>query len=239
MKLGNRVLFATAVLAFWLVTLAGAQQSSQSGSGQSAQSSSSTSGPSSQSSGRSSQPGQNLPQSGQPAAAPDRASDQIHATGGAAQMRNENRISREVRHELLMLPYYSVFDDLAYSVNGDTVTLYGNVSNPTLKKDAENVVKKIEGVEHVDNRINVLPPSPMDDQIRLATYRAIYSKAPLQKYGWGAVPSIHIIVNNGRVTLTGVVDNQADKELANITANSVPGVFGVQNNLQVANQTAQ
>ena len=154
-------------------------------------------------------------------------------------MRNQDRISREVRHELVMLPYYSVFDDLAYSVNGDTVTLYGSVSNPTLKKDAENVVKKIEGVEHVDNRINALPPSPMDDQLRIAEYRAIYSKAPLQKYGWGAVPSIHIIVNNGRVTLTGVVDNQSDKDLANIAANGVPGVFGVQNNLQVANQTAQ
>jgi hyperosmotically inducible periplasmic protein len=154
-------------------------------------------------------------------------------------MRNQDRISREVRHELVMLPYYSVFDDLAYSVNGDTVTLYGSVSNPTLKKDAENVVKKIEGVEHVDNRINALPPSPMDDQLRVATYRAIYSRAPLQKYGWGAVPSIHIIVNNGRVTLTGVVDNQSDKNLANIAANGVPGVFGVQNNLQVANQTAQ
>ena len=276
MKLGNRVLFAAALLTFWLVTFASAQQSSQSGSsqsgsGQSAQSSSSTSGQSSQGSqgttgqsGQSSQPssgaygqqsspssgqssqqgsqstgGQNLPQSAGSAAAPDRSGNQIHATGGAAEMRNQDRISREVRHELVMLPYYSVFDDLAYSVNGDTVTLYGSVSNPTLKKDAENVVKKVEGVEHVDNRINALPPSPMDDQLRVATYRAIYSRAPLQKYGWGAVPSIHIIVNNGRVTLTGVVDNQSDKDLANIAANGVPGVFGVQNNLQVANQTAQ
>ena len=276
MKLGNRVLFAAALLTFWLITFASAQQSSQSGSsqsgsGQSAQSSSSTSGQSSQpsqsttgQSGQSSQPssgaygqqsspssgqssqqgsqstgGQNLPQSAGSASAPDRSGNQIHATGGAAEMRNQDRISREVRHELVMLPYYSVFDDLAYSVNGDTVTLYGSVSNPTLKKDAENVVKKIEGVEHVDNRINALPPSPMDDQLRIAEYRAIYSKAPLQKYGWGAVPSIHIIVNNGRVTLTGVVDNQSDKDLANIAANGVPGVFGVQNNLQVANQTAQ
>ena len=226
----------------------GSQQGSQATGAQNSQSSQPAGGqygqgsqPSAQTSPQGAKPssGQNLPQSSQPAAGSDQGGNQIHAVGPEAQQRNENRIAREVRHELVMLPYYSVFDDLAYSVNDGTVTLYGNVSRPSLKSDAENVVKKVEGVEHVDNKINVLPPSPMDDQLRMSVYRSIYSKAPLQKYGWGAVPSIHIIVNNGRVTLTGVVDNEADKNMANMAANSVPGVFGVQNNLQVANQTAQ
>jgi hyperosmotically inducible protein len=143
------------------------------------------------------------------------------------------RISREVLHELLMLPYYSVFDNLAYKVNGNTVTLLGAVTNPTLKSDAQNVVKRIEGVENVDNNIKVLPPSPMDDRIRRATYRAIYGFDGLSKYSWGAVPSIHIIVDHGHVTLVGVVDNEGDKNMAGIQAKSVPGVFSVTNNLAV------
>jgi len=145
----------------------------------------------------------------------------------------EQRIIKEVHHELVMLPYYSVFDNLAYKVQGNTVTLLGQVSRPSLKSDAENVVKKIEGVESVQNNIEVLPPSPNDDQIRRAVYRAIYGDPQLSKYAWGAVPPIHIIVKGGRVTLEGVVDNETDKNVASIRAKGVSGIFEVTNNLQV------
>jgi len=143
------------------------------------------------------------------------------------------RIQKEVRHELLMLPYLGVFDNLAYKVDGYNVTLYGQVTRPTLKSDAGNVVKKIEGVEKVDNQIEVLPPSPMDDQIRRRLYRAIYGFPSLQKYSLGVQQPIRIIVKGGNVTLEGVVDNEADKNTAGIRAKSVSGVFGVTNNLQV------
>jgi hyperosmotically inducible protein len=154
------------------------------------------------------------------------------AAFGAAQP-SQDKITREVRHELVMLPYYGVFDNLAYRVDGAKVTLFGQVTRPTLKSDAENVVKRIEGVERVDNEIEVLPLSPNDDRIRLAVYRAIFSKPPLQRYQLGAVPPIHIIVKNGNVTLVGVVSSEADKNVAGIAANGVPGVFGVTNNLMV------
>ncbi len=145
----------------------------------------------------------------------------------------ESRIAREVRHELISLPYYSVFDDLAYKVGGYTVTLYGSVVLPTLKSDAEKAVKKIEGVEKVINNIEVLPVSPNDDQIRRAVYRAIYSQPGMEMYSIQAVPPIHIIVKNGRVRLTGAVGNQGDKQRAGMGANGVPGVFAVTNDLQV------
>ena len=147
--------------------------------------------------------------------------------------RSTERVSREVRHELLMLPYLGVFDNLAYKVDGYNVTLMGQVTRPTLKSDAENVVKKIEGVEHVDNQIEVLPPSPNDDRLRLQLYRAIYGFPALQKYALGVQQPIRIIVNNGKVTLEGVVDSKADKNLAGLRANGVPGIFSVINNLQV------
>jgi osmotically-inducible protein OsmY len=147
--------------------------------------------------------------------------------------RAEDRITREVRHELIMLPYYNVFDNLAYRVDGSRVTLFGQVTRPTLKSDAGNVVKKIEGVETVDNQIEVLPVSPNDDRIRRAAYRAIFSKAPLQRYQLGAVPPIHIIVKNGNITLEGVVDNEGDKNMAEIAAKGVSGAFSVKNNLRV------
>ena len=146
----------------------------------------------------------------------------------------DSRLIKEVRHQLVMLPYYSVFDDLAYRVDGGTVTLMGAVTRPTLKSDAEGVVKRIEGVDKVVNQIEVLPLSPSDDRIRMATYRAIYGDPALStRYGFQALPSIHIIVKNGNVTLEGVVANEADKNLANVRANGVPGVFSVTNNLQV------
>src|ERR1700694_267473 len=145
----------------------------------------------------------------------------------------EDRITREVRHELVMLPYYGVFDNLAYRVDGHTVTLLGQVTRPTLKSDAGNVTKRIEGVDKVENQIQVLPLSPMDDRLRIAEYRAIYGQAGLDRYAMQAVPPIHIILDNGRVTLEGVVANQADKDMAGIRANGVSGVFSVTNNLRV------
>ena len=147
---------------------------------------------------------------------------------------SENRIAREVRHELVMLPYYSIFDDLAFRLDSGTVTLLGQVTNPTLKADAGRVVKNVEGVTRVDNQIQVLPLSPMDDQIRLAMYRTIYGDPRIgDRYGHQALPSIHIIVNNGHVTLEGVVANEGDKNFINIKANSVPNVFSVTNDLRV------
>jgi hyperosmotically inducible protein len=145
----------------------------------------------------------------------------------------QERITREVRHEILMLPYFGVFDNIAYKVDGYTVTLLGQVVRPTLKSDAENVVKHIEGVEKVDNQIEVLPPSPMDDGLRRRLYRAIYGYPALEKYALGVQKPIRIIVKNGNVTLEGVVDNEGDKNLAGIRANGVPGIFSVTNNLRV------
>lgn len=146
---------------------------------------------------------------------------------------SEARIQKEVRHELLMLPYFGVFDYIAFQVKGDTVILQGEVTRPTLKSDAENVVKHIEGVQQVINNIEVLPPSPMDDQLRLALYRAIYGYPALEKYALGVQKPIRIIVKNGRVTLEGVVDSETDKNFVTVRANSVPGIFSVTNNLQV------
>jgi len=143
------------------------------------------------------------------------------------------RIQKEVRHELLMLPYFGVFDNIEYKVEGGTVTLLGSVVRPTLKSDAENVVKHIEGVNQVVNQIDVLPPSPQDDQIRRALFRVIYGDPALQKYDMGVQKPIRLIVKNGKVSLEGVVDNEADKNIAGVRANSVPGVFSVTNNLRV------
>jgi hyperosmotically inducible protein len=148
--------------------------------------------------------------------------------------KTENKIAQEVRHQLVMLPYYGVFDDLAFRVEGAKVTLLGQVTRPTLKSDAGNVTKRVEGVTEVDNQIEVLPLSPMDDQIRMAEYRAIFGDPVLStRYGYRAVPSIHILVKNGKVTLEGVVANQGDKNLIGVRANGVPNVFAVTNNLQV------
>ena len=155
--------------------------------------------------------------------------------------RNEKKmqenLTREVRHQLLLLPYYSVFDNLMFKVEGDKVTLLGQVVRPTLKSDAEAAVKGIESVASINNQIEVLPVSPMDDQVRRAVYRAIYSDASLSKYGWSALPSIHIIVKNGHVSLEGVVDSESDKNLANLRANGVPNVFSVTNNLNISSDS--
>jgi hyperosmotically inducible protein len=160
----------------------------------------------------------------------------IFAAASFAQSeKGEQRIIREVRHQLVMLPYYTVFDNLSYKVEGSTVTLEGQVVRPTLKSDAGRVVKSIEGVEKVVNNIEVLPLSPNDDRVRRAVYRAIYSKPGLDQYAMRAVPTIHIIVKNGHVTLVGAVAREMDKQQAGIAANTVSGVFSVTNNLTVDN----
>ena len=154
-------------------------------------------------------------------------------TSQRSEAKYEEKLTKEVRHQLLLLPYYSVFDNLAFKIEKDKVTLEGQVVRPTLKSDAEAAVKSIEGVAKVVNNIEVLPISAMDDQLRRAVYRALYSDSVLFKYGFQAMPSIHIIVNNGNVTLEGVVDSESDKNLANLRANEVPNVFSVKNNLVV------
>lgn len=147
---------------------------------------------------------------------------------------NESRIVQEMRHQLVMLPYYGVFDDLGFTVNGGTVTLMGQVTQPVLKDDAGRVAKRVEGVTNVVNNIEVLPLSPNDDNIRRGAYRAIYGDPSLStRYGFRALPSIHIIVKNGNIRLEGVVANEMDRNLAGIRANGVPGAFKVQNDLKV------
>ncbi len=146
---------------------------------------------------------------------------------------NQVWLTQEVRHQLVMLPYYSVFDNLEYKINGNMVTLLGQVTQPYIKDDAAKAVKSIEGVESVDNQIQVLPLSSMDDEIRRAEFQSIYSFPSLQRYGNMAIPPIHIVVANGHVTLEGVVDTEADKDAAGIRAKSVSNVFSVTNNLRV------
>ena len=138
-----------------------------------------------------------------------------------------------VRKELVTLPYYGVFDNLAFDVQGDTVILYGQVVRPSTRKDAERRVSKIEGVSRVINNIEVLPLSSFDDSIRARAYRAVFRSGSLYRYAMGANPSIHIVVKNGNVTLEGVVANRMDSQLAYMAANGVSGVFSVTNNLRV------
>jgi hyperosmotically inducible protein len=142
-------------------------------------------------------------------------------------------INKEVRHELVMLPYLDVFDNVTYRVDGNVVTLAGQVTRPTLKKDAEGVVKRINGVNKVDNQIEVLPLSGHDDRLRRSLYRAIYGYGSMNRYALPVIKPIRIIVKNGHVTLEGVVDREADKNIASIRANGVHGVFSVTNNLRV------
>jgi hyperosmotically inducible protein len=143
-------------------------------------------------------------------------------------------LNKQVKHELNMLPYVNAFDYLAFTVDANnSVTLTGEVTNPVVKSDAGNVVKRIAGVEHVNNQIQVLPLSPMDDGLRVRLFRTIYGFPTLQKYALGVNKSIRIIVDNGHVTLMGVVDNEMDKNIAGLRANGVPGIFSVDNQLKV------
>jgi hyperosmotically inducible protein len=143
-------------------------------------------------------------------------------------------LEEKVRHELAMLPYFNVFDDLSFRVDNGTVTLFGEVTEPTVKRDAGNVVKHVEGVARVDNQIEVLPLSSFDNQLRLRTYFSIYGYGPLQRYSLGTQPPIRILVKNGNVTLAGVVASEMDKNLAFMRANGVSGAFSVTNDLRVA-----
>ncbi len=144
-------------------------------------------------------------------------------------------LKKEVRHELLTLPWYGIFDWLEADIKDEeTVILRGEVIRPTTKSDAENRVKGIEGVEKVINQIEVLPLSPNDDQLRRSLYRALFNyNSPLFRYSMGANPSIHIIVKNGRATLKGVVVNKGDSQIAYMKARGVPGLFGVTNELRI------
>ncbi len=166
---------------------------------------------------------------------PQQAGSEAMQADNARSPQVEQHIVREVRHELLMLPYYGVFDDLEYRVDGHTVILQGFVTSEhsVTKEEAEKAVKKIEGVDKVVNNIEVLPPSPMDDGLRARLYRKIYGYGPLFKYANLSIPPIHIVVKNGRVILKGVVDNDTDKNLVGMLANQVPGVFEVTNDLRV------
>jgi hyperosmotically inducible protein len=146
------------------------------------------------------------------------------------------QLAKRVRHELVTLPYYGVFDNLAYNINGGTVTLYGQVVRPTTRSDAEGRVKRLPGVSRVVNNIKVLPLSGFDDDIRLATYRSLARTGGLGRYLQGANPSIHIVVDRGHVTLEGVVSNRGDITLANMAARRVSGTFSVTNNLRVEDQ---
>ena len=144
----------------------------------------------------------------------------------------ETRLERQIRKEIVTLPFYSIWDHIEYSINGDKVTLMGQVYRPSMKKSVERVVKNVEGVGSVENKIDILPTSTQDDQIRRAAYRAIYGHPALQNYQLRAVPPIHIIVENGNITLEGVVQNSMDKNVAGIQANGVSGAFKVTNNLR-------
>ena len=160
------------------------------------------------------------------------SSDQI-----AANTRLEQRLSNAVHHQLVMIPQFTVFDNLAYRVDGGTVTLVGQVRNPVIKDEAEKSIKRLEGVERVNNQIEVLPASFNDDRIRNQVARAVFNDPRLTAYAIQPVPPIHIIVKNGHVNLEGMVRTETDKNDAFIRANGVSGVFSVQNNLQVEKPT--
>jgi hyperosmotically inducible protein len=154
----------------------------------------------------------------------------VYASNGAGKSAT---LDERVRHALATIPYYNVFDDLSFRVDNGVVTLFGEVTQPVVKDDAGSSVKHLEGVTAVNNEIEVLPLSPFDNQIRRATYRAIYGYPALQRYAMGVVPAIHIIVKDGHVTLKGVVATAMDKQMAYMRANGVPNVFSVDNDLEV------
>ena len=159
------------------------------------------------------------------------------AVAAPTESNNHQQVTKQVRHELVRLPYYGVFDNLSYQVEGNTVTLYGQVVRPSTRTDAERRVARIEGIARVINQIEVLPLSTFDDSIRVRAYRTLFGTGGLYRYAMGANPSIHLVVNRGHLTLEGVVANEGDKRLANIVANGVPGVFSVTNNLRTDRET--
>jgi hyperosmotically inducible protein len=169
----------------------------------------------------------------EPAQAPVSGSQQVEEANNAISPESQDRLIRDIRRALIMLPFYTVFDNLTFKVEGSTVTLEGQVTRPVLRTDAGRVVQRTEGVDKVINNIEVLPPSPADDRIRRAAFQSIYGFGPLRKYANRAVPPIHIIVRNGRITLEGVVISEGDRNMAYTRARLVRGTFGVTNNLRV------
>jgi len=161
------------------------------------------------------------------------ATSPLVSAGLPAVQTNEQRLANTIRKELVTLPFYGVFDNLAYSMQGRKVVLTGQVTRPVLASSAASVVKNIAGIEEVVNNIEVLPLSPFDDRLRIALYRTIFSQASLGRYTMGAIPPVRILVKNGNVTLAGVVINEMDKNLAGLFANQVSGVFSVTNHLTV------
>jgi len=147
--------------------------------------------------------------------------------------------AEKVRKELVTLPFYSIYDNVMFRVDGSTVTLMGSVIRPTMKTSAERVVRKIEGVDQVVNEIEVLPLSPFDDGIRIRVARALYGNNVLNRYAIGANPPIRVVVKNGEVTLEGIVNNEMERNVAFITANGVSGVFKVTNNLRVERRRSE
>jgi hyperosmotically inducible protein len=167
------------------------------------------------------------------AAAVIASSPTVAAPQSSTQQSEDLATLKEIRKKLVTLPYYGVFDNLAYKLEGDTLILYGQVVRPSTRKDAERRVKKIEGIEQVVNKIEVLPLSGFDDRIRVRAFRALFRFGSLYRYAAGVNPSIHIIVKGGHVTLEGVVANKSDSQLAYIAVNQVPDVFSVTNNLRI------
>jgi hyperosmotically inducible protein len=168
------------------------------------------------------------------------AASAVVAAPSTEQSAGQAQLAKKVRKELVTLPWYGVFDNLAYEIDGSTVKLYGQVVQPSTRKDAERRVAKLAGVERVVNNIEVLPLSSFDNDIRVRTYRALFGwNSPLFRYGRGVNPSIHIIVGGGHVALEGVVANEGDRRMAYILANGVPGVFSVTNNLRAENERAR
>jgi hyperosmotically inducible protein len=159
------------------------------------------------------------------------ASSNADVSGSNARL--EQRLYKEVHHALAMIPDVTIFDNLAYSVQGGTVTLYGQVRNAFVDDEAKSSVKRLEGVDQVVDKIEVLPVSFNDDRIRRQVAFAVFRDPRLSRYSMGTMPPIRIIVKNGHVDLEGVVATQGDKDVASIRANGVPGVFSVENHLQV------
>jgi hyperosmotically inducible protein len=162
----------------------------------------------------------------------------VARTTAGAPKPEEPQLSREIRHQLIVLPYYSVFDYIGFTLDGDRVTLTGYVLRPTLRSNAEAAVKSLEGVSSVKNLIEILPKSPSDDDSRRSVYRAIFEDSALQRYGASEIPVIHIILQNGQVRLEGAVATEAEKSLATSRASGVPGVSGVTNNIAIRPQGA-
>ena len=158
----------------------------------------------------------------------------------AGQRAAYEQLAKKVRKELVTLPWYGVFDNLAYEINGSTVTLSGQVVQPSTRKDAERRVRRLAGVERVVNNIEVLPLSSFDDSIRVSAYRSLFGwNSPLHRYGLGVNPSVHIVVDRGHLTLEGVVSTEGDRRLAYMLVNSIPGVFSVKNNLRAESERAR